>query len=199
MGDLDAFGDAGRAGGEEHVGEAIAARGAGRRLGGVGEGQRFGVEPPRPGRQPAVVTGAGQHRRRPRQLQQLPLALGRVGGDDRDVGRARPDHADEGADRLPGAWQADSHHLLIADPGRAQPRRDVGRGGVELGVGEPPLAVLDRDRAGLLGGAGGDELGQRASRLERRGYGRSFRRAHRVGSTSRELAPDGEPTPVLAS
>ena len=164
MSDLDALGGAGGAGGEEDVGEPVAARCD--RLSGGLAGQRLDVEALDLGGEVGGGRGVGQDQPGGGQLEQLPLALRRVAGADRDVGGARPHRPEEGADRLPGARQADADDILLADPRGAQSGGDAGAGGIELGIREAPLAVFDRYRVGALGGVPGYQLHDRSMRLQ---------------------------------
>ena len=166
---LDALRPAGRAGGEQHVGEPLAAGSGGRRRAGAAcEGQGAGVQQSQRGRKAGIMTGAGQDSSRTGQLEQQTPALRRVLGVDGDVGAARPQDPEEGADRLPGARQADPDRLLVLHSHRMQRGGDARPGGVELGVGEPPLSVLDRHRAGPLRRVPADQLGDRLFEFDRR-------------------------------
>ena len=189
VGHLHPLWNAGRAGGEENVGEA-AASGGDRHAVADRVSERLEVESRQLRGQAVIVAGATQRPPRPRQLEQRPLTFGRIARADRDVGGARPGDAQKGADRLPGPRQADTDRLFRLDAVLEQSRGDRRAGSVELGVGKPRLAVLDRDRLGTFAGTLGDHSGKREiQRRDGRWRGqrqagadaRGFRRSRRTG------------------
>jgi hypothetical protein len=151
MGDLDPLRAPGRARGEEHVGEPLAARGHGA-IGSRIVQERRDVEHLRRRRQPRCLAGLGQHPSRAGELEQLALSPGRVGGADRHVGGAGAHRTDESADGAPGARQADADRLLGPHARCPQRGRDGSAGGVQLSVGEAAPSLLDCDRVRCGGG-----------------------------------------------
>ena len=83
--------------------------------------------------------------------------MGRV---QRHVAGPGPHRPEVGADRPPAPRQADGHHVFGLDSGGEESRRNRAGAGVELGVGQPLLAVLEGDRIGPLCGALADEPGE---------------------------------------
>ena len=118
--------------------------------------------------QEGVLAGGGQNSRRPGALEHASAAVGWLVGSQRHIGRAGAQRPEHRADRLPAAGQADGHRLLVPDSGGDQRSGDPVAGEVKLGIADPPLAVLDRDRVGPFAGVPLDQLGNRTLEFGRK-------------------------------
>src|SRR6202453_3014230 len=200
VGDDDALGLPGGAGGVDDVGRV----GGCQRAGAVGVGQagagvagyRGGgggvveVQPGRPGGGAAGWPGGGagqagggggdnQDRLGVGQHERDPVL--RVGGVDGQVGGAGLEDGEDGGDHVGGAGQGQRDELLGAGTGRGEVAGELAGAGVELGVGELCRAGDQRGRAGCAGRLGLEQLGERA--------GRDL--AGRAGPGGQDLGPFG--------
>src|SRR5260221_547932 len=140
MGDRDAFGDSGSAGGIDDVAEVVRPHHWGGAVVGMrrdGRRRAFKPQPPHAGRVHAIAQPprADQHRRAGIR-QHVVQALGRIFGVERQIAAAGLEDGDERNHQLQRALQAHPHHALRSHPERAQMMRKLVGARIQLRIAE---------------------------------------------------------------
>src|SRR5215510_6944040 len=126
MGDGDAFGRSGGAGGVDDVGEVVRPHGAGGGALGMRRNRRrraIKLQPPHAGRpHPIAQPRLREQQRRPGIRQHEAQALGWIAGVERQIGATGLEDAEQTNHQLQRALQAHPHHALRSHPDRISSR-----------------------------------------------------------------------------
>ncbi len=168
VGDRDALGQAGGAGGVDHVGRVVRPQRSdpvvvGRRVGRpvvTGAGGQVLEEHPGyfAGRQVRRGGTGGDEERGGGVAQHVRDAFGGVGGVDREVGGARLVHGQQRRDHVGRAGHRDRHQVLGSDAAADQVVREAVGGRVEFGVAEAAVVVGHRGRVRCAPDLFGEEV-----------------------------------------
>ncbi len=172
MGDGDALGPAGGAGGEVDIGQVLGRERHGGRVHRLGgrvhlideeQGQRVG------GGEGGLQSGVGEKEDGLGVLDHLRQALGRVGGVEGKVGAAGLEDGEQGDDELDGALESESDGRIRANATCDEQMGELVGAGVELRVGEALLGELQGDGVGVLGDDAGEAVDEGGVAGEGRG------------------------------
>ncbi len=172
VGDGDALGPAGGAGGEVDIGQVLGQQrhggGVYRLRGGIHliheeNGQRVG------GRKRSAQRGVGEKEGGLSVLDHLRQALGRVGGVEGKVGAAGLEDGEQGDDELDGSLESESDGSIRANAACDEQVGELVGPRVQLPVGEALLGELQGDGVGVLGDDAGEDVNEGGVAGEGRG------------------------------